>query len=224
MDNCLQRSAMKKDLIQNLFQFIRVMVDLQAYLNVGYLVIAFPLGVFYFVFLVSGLSLGLSTVIIWVGIPILLLVIVVWSALGDLERYMAIHWLKEDFSMLISLPKKGVDIWTRFKEFLTNPLTWKCMIYLFLKFPLGIATFVIMVVLVSLTLGFLTAPITYRLLPDFQIGISLRAGLPQWHIDSLNDALIGMLVGLVLWPLTLQVTNGLAWIHAKFARVMLDPC
>ena len=97
MGNYLLRSAMKKDLIQNLFRFIRVMVDLQAYLNVGYLVITFPLGVFYFVFLVSGLSLGLSTVIIWVGIPILLLTSIGWCSLASFERHMAIHWLKENF-------------------------------------------------------------------------------------------------------------------------------
>ena len=89
---------MKKDLIQNLFRFIRVMVDIQAYLNVGYLVIAFPLGVFYFVFLVSGLSLGLSTLIIWVGIPILLLMSIVWCALASFERFIAIYWLKEELS------------------------------------------------------------------------------------------------------------------------------
>jgi hypothetical protein len=216
---------MKKDLNQILFKFIRVMVDLQAYLNVFYLVVAFPLGVFYFVFLVTGLSLGLSTLIIWVGIPILLLVSIGWATLASLERYMTIHWLKEDISLSTSLLKKSSDILTRIKGLFADPLTWKGMIYLFLKFPLGIATFVVMIVMVSLTLVFLTAPITYKFLPDFQAGISLGSALPAWQIDSMYDALIGMFLGLVLWPLTLQVTNGLAWAHAKFARLMLtnDP-
>lgn len=223
--NPLQRSAMKTNLKQSLLRFARVMVDGQAYLNVLYLVVAFPLGVFYFIFLVTGLSLGLSTLIIWVGVPLLILVSVGWCALASIERYMAIHWLKEDFSILTTIPKNGADITTRLKDFFSNPFTWKSMIYLFLKFPLGIATFVVAVVLISSTLAFLTAPITYEFLPDFLVGISFGSGLPAWHIDSLSDALIGMLVGFVLWPLTLQVTNGLAWFHAKFARVMLhsDP-
>jgi hypothetical protein len=216
---------MKKDLKQILFQFIRATVDVQAYLNLFYIVVAFPLGVFYFVFLVTGLSLGLSTLIIWVGIPILLLVSIGWVTLASLERYMTIHWLKEDLSVSTSLPRKGNDIWKWIKTFFADPFTWKSMFYLFLKFPLGIATFVVTIVMVSMTLASLTAPITYTFLPDFQAGIFFGSALPAWHIDSMYDALIGTLFGLVMWPLTLQVTNGLAWIHAKFARLMLtnDP-
>ena len=157
MDN-LKRTA---------FRSVRVMVDIQAYLNGFYLLVAFPLGVFYFVFLVTGLSLGLSTLIIWVGIPILLLAWVGWCALASFERYMAIHWLKEDIPAVTSFSKKGADIWTRLKDFITRPFTWKSMIYLFLKFPLGMATFVVFITLVSLTLAFITAPITYKYLPDF---------------------------------------------------------
>jgi hypothetical protein len=42
------------------------------------------------------------------------------------------------------------------------------------------------------------------------------------HIDTLKDALLGALIGLMLWPVTLHITNGLVWVHAKFARVMLS--
>ena len=209
-------------LTRTAFRSVRVMLDVQAYLNVFYLLVAFPLGVFYFVFLVTGLSLGLSTVIIWVGIPILLLVSIGWCALASFERYMAIHWLKEDLPSMTAPSMGGAGIWTRFKDFLANPFTWKSMIYLFLKFPLGMVTFVVVITLVSLTLAFLTAPITYKFLPDFQIGIFFGSGLPAWHIDSLNKALIGMLLGLGLWPLTLHVTNSLTWLHAKLARAMLE--
>ena len=207
---------------KTLFQYFRVIIDVQAYRNVLYLLAAFGLGVFYFVFLITGLSLGISTLIIWVGVPILLLVCFGWCALASFERYMAIHWLKEDLPAATTPPKEGADIWTRFKSFFANPVTWKSMIYLFLKFPLGIVTFVIMITLVSLTLAFLTAPITYNLLPEYEVGISFGPGLPGWQVDSLYDALIGTLVGLVLWSLTLQITNGLAWLQAKFARVMLE--
>jgi len=59
-----------KNPIQTAFLFFKVIVSGQAYLNLFYLLVAFPLGVFYFVFLVSGLSAGVSLAIIWVGIPI----------------------------------------------------------------------------------------------------------------------------------------------------------
>jgi hypothetical protein len=86
----------------------------QAYLNLFYILVAFPLGVFYFVFLVSGLSTGISLLIVWAGIPILVLVGVGWWVLANFERLMAIYWLKEDVGEMGSPSKEGTDTWTRF--------------------------------------------------------------------------------------------------------------
>jgi hypothetical protein len=204
------------------FRFFRVLVSRQAHLNLLYLLAAFPLGVFYFAFLVSGLSAGISLSIIWVGIPILLVVGFGWWVLASLERFLAIHWLKEDVPTMARPSSEGKDIWTRVKDWCTNPVTWKSPLYLLLKFPLGIATFVILTVLISSTLAFLSMPLTFELLPQVQMGAFFEPGLPAWHIDGMNDALLAALVGLMLWPVTLHVANGLAWVHAKLAKVMLS--
>jgi hypothetical protein len=208
--------------LQTTFRFFRVIGCGQSYLNLLYLLVAFPLGIFYFTFLASGLSAGISLSIIWVGIPILLLVGVGWWALASFERFMVIHMLNEDIPVMWHPSNEGTGIWTRFKEFFTNPVTWKSLLYLFLKFPLGIATFVILITLISLTLAFLTMPFTYEFLSEIQVGVFFGLDLPAWHIDSMSDALLGVLIGLILWPVTLHVTNGLAWLHAKFAKVMLS--
>ena len=50
-------------------QFFGVAARGQTYLNIIYLLLSFPLGTAYFVFLVAGLLLGLNLLIIWVGIP-----------------------------------------------------------------------------------------------------------------------------------------------------------
>jgi hypothetical protein len=203
-------------------QFFRIMGSGQAYLNLIYLGAAFPLGIFYFVFLVSGISIGISLAIIWVGIPILLLVGIGWWLMARFERSLAVHMLNEHVPPMTRPPIPNADIWTRFKEYLTNPVTWKGLLYLFLKFPLGITTFVILTILVSLTLAFICMPFTYEFIPDFQTKISLGLGQPVWHIDSLGDALLCLVIGLLLWPVTLHITNGLAWVHAKFAWMMLS--
>ena len=204
------------------FRFFSVMGNGQSYLNLLYILVAFPLGIFYFVFLVSGLSTGVSLLIVWVGIPILVLVSVGWWGLAYFERLMAIYWLKEDVPGMASPSEEGAYTWTRFVAHFTNPVTWKSLLYLFIKFPLGMATFVILVGLLSLTVAFLAMPIFYEFLPEFQIGLFFGADLPDWEINSMGDALLGVLIGLVLWPVTLQVANGLAWVHAKFARIMLS--
>jgi hypothetical protein len=203
--------------------FFKVMWNGQAYLNIIYLLAAFPLGIFYFVFLVTGLALGFSLAIIWVGIPILLLVGAGWWLLANFERLMAVYLLKEDLPVMVRKSDEGADLWTRVKDNILNPVTWKSPIYLFLKFPLGMISFVIGITLVSLTLALLSMPFTYQSGESFQAGITFGSNLPAWHIDSLTDALLCVFIGLCLWPVTLHVLNGLTWVHAKFARVMLSP-
>ncbi|MEE8442664.1 MAG: sensor domain-containing protein, partial [Dehalococcoidia bacterium] len=55
--------------------FFGVVADPQSYINIFYLFLAFPLGIGYFVFLVTGISVGFGLLIIWVGVPILVLVL-----------------------------------------------------------------------------------------------------------------------------------------------------
>ena len=50
-------------------------IEPQSYVNILYLFLVFPLGIVYFMFLVTGLSLGFGLLIIWAGIPILMLVL-----------------------------------------------------------------------------------------------------------------------------------------------------
>nr|QNO47354.1 hypothetical protein LNGCCOLK_00031 [Methanosarcinales archaeon ANME-2c ERB4] len=77
-------------------QFFGVAARGQTYLNIIYLLLSFPLGTAYFVFLVTGLLLGLSLSIVWVGIPILLLMLAAWWGLVVFERQLAIWLLHVD--------------------------------------------------------------------------------------------------------------------------------
>lgn len=207
--------------IRSTGDLFRIIFSRQAYLNLIYLGAAFPLGVFYFVFLVSGISLGISTLIIWVGIPILLLVGLVWWVLSKFEFALAVHLLHEEMPPQALPERANQHTWRCFQAYLTNQVTWKSLLFLFLKFPLGLASFVVLIVLVALTLAFLSMPLVYSTYSPFQAGISIGMGLPMWKIDSVGDTLICVLIGLLLWPATLHILNGLAWVHAKFARLML---
>ena len=70
-------------------RFFGVVVRPQSWLNLLYLALSFPLGLFYFVFLTVCLSVGISLVIIWVGIFILGLTAACWWAFAAFERSLA---------------------------------------------------------------------------------------------------------------------------------------
>ena len=193
----------------------------QSYLNLLYLLASFPMGVIYFVFLVSGIATGLSLLIVWLGVPVLLIVGAACWGLANFERMMAITMLREDIPPMNNIAEGKDSIWMRLKAHVSNPVTWKSVLYLFLKFPLGLFNFVVLITLLALTAAFISMPFTYQSVQYFSGGISFGMGSPIWHIDSLGDALLGMVIGFVFWMVTLTISDGLAWFQAKIARLML---
>jgi len=192
--------------------FFGVIIDPQSYLNIVYLLVAFPLGTFYFVFLVTGLSLGFGLIITLVGIPILLLVLAGSWALCKLERNVAITMLKEDIPPASSQPMSQ-GLWSRIKMHLTNRATWTGILYLLLKFPVGTATFTIAVTLISVSLGLLTAPIYYSFV-DMGWGV--------WNIDMLWEAFVLTIIGIPMVFISLHLLNTTATAFVGMTRAMLS--
>ena len=202
----------------------------QTYLNALYLLLSFPLGIAYFVFLVTGLSVGFGLLVIWVGVPILALVLAGSWVLTRLEQATTSRMLKLDIPAIafprISDPLSAGDAgglsitervfvrtWRQFKAHLSDRLTWTGMLYLFLKFPVGVASFVIVVTLASLTAALLGAPFYYW------VGDGINFG--AWRVDELWEALILMLVGVSSLFISLHLFNAIAYVSGRIAQVML---
>lgn len=185
----------------------------QTYLNLIYLLLAFPLGIAYFVVSVTGLSVGVGLLIIWVGLLVLLVLFAGWWGLAALERQLAIHLLGEDIAPLSTpITNKG-SLWERTKAHFTNSLTWKSALYLMLKFPLGIASFVATVTVLSVCGGLIFAPLIY------QTGeISIFA----WQINTFVEAVMATGIGLLITPFAFQLLNKAAELSGQFARFMLS--
>jgi len=204
-------------------KFFGVVARGRTYSNTLYLLLSFPLGIFYFVFLVTGLALGIPLLILWVGLIILVAVFAAWYGLVAFERQMAIGLLGEDIPPMTRQDLSGKNLWQKFTAALANPVTWKGLVFLFAKFPLGILSFVVVVTFVSLSAALIAAPVYYRYFNP-QIELVSWNGLlwnPVWVIDTLPEAVTACLIGVVLMFISLHIFNGLAWVSGKFARVML---
>jgi len=210
--------------------FFGVVAAPRSYLNILYLLLSFPLGIAYFVFLVTGISVGAGLVIVWVGVPILVLVLTGSWALCQLERLLAIGLLKEDIPAIArrdgsseqpagdvpSLGPEGrllIGAWRRLKAHLADRLTWTGILYLFLKFPIGVASFVMVVTLTAVSFSLMGAPFYYWVDDGIDMGI--------WQIDALWEALILTLVGIPAAFISLHIMNGAAYLSGRLARVML---
>jgi len=212
----------------------RVLWEKQTYLNLLYLLVSFPLGLFYFVFLLLGLFSSLSnTTTAVLGIFILLLVIFVWWRLARFERNLAMRWLHVEISPMAPSHKAGLSRSERFRAHLTNAVTWKSLAYLFLKFPLGTISFFIIVNMFILTLGltvfsFVIGLFVMAFLYLFR-ALSRRRG--AWGeartceegvaFDRVRLFLLLSITGFGFGLLAFHVLNALAYVSGQFARVML---
>ncbi len=205
-----------------LVKFFGVAVRGQTYLNALYLLLAFPLGIVYFVFLVTGLSVGVPLIIIWVGLLILVAVFAGWYGLAGFERWMAIGMLRVDIPPMTRQDLSEKSLWQKFTATLGNPVTWKGLVYLLAKFPLGIFSFVVLVTLLSVSFALLTTPFYYQWVsPSYTITMNGATWYQPWIIDTLGEALLVSLAGVFVTLISLHILNGLAWVSGQFARIML---
>jgi signal transduction histidine kinase len=185
----------------------------QTWLNLVYLLLGFPLGLAYFVALIVGLSVGLALAVVIVGLGILLATLAAWRAFAAVERGLARGLLGVPIPHAPS-DRRDLPVVERVRRWLRDPVTWKSLVFVALKFPLGLLSFVVVVCLGGFALILLFAPVIVIWTPVTVFG---------WIVTSWTEALPLFVAGVPAVLLVLYLCNGLAWLWALFARVMLGP-
>lgn len=194
-------------------RFLRAPIELRSYANLLFLALAFPTGLGYFIFLSVGLSLGLGLAIVWIGLPILALVLAVSFGLAAVERQLAIRLLGAQVPPMLPAPAPAeTGVWRRVRAFLSNPVTWKGMGYLAIKLPLGLASFVALVVSLAVAGSLLATPFAYPWVPIYIL---------DRPVDSFGLALALAGAGAALALVSLNLLNLLAAGWRELARTLL---
>jgi signal transduction histidine kinase len=186
--------------------------------SITYLLLGLPLGILYFVMLVVGFALGVPLVLIWIGLPVLYATLVMAGGFARLER-----WLLEGLlnrSIPYEIQSYSAKTWLgRFWQQLFAFNTWKEIIYLFLKFPFGLISSIITIVLLALDIGLVLSPVL--LLTKLNLPILELEGY-IFSIDSLENAAIAFAIGLALTFMSIPLLNWLARVNGAFAQIMLS--
>ncbi len=194
-------------------RFARVARDPQSYRNLLYLALALPLGIAYVVILVGGLSAGAGLAVILIGIVLLVATLFALRAMAAVERMLARRLLR----ISIHPPIEGGIHFTwrqRVQLWLRDPVTWKSLVFLLGKLPMGIVAFAAIVMLGVTSVVLVFAPVLIAFTPVIFFG---------WEIDNPVAAIAAVPIGVLLYLLSLHVFNGLAWLYGVCARVMLGP-
>src|SRR5437588_8637940 len=75
--------------------------------NIVFLLLSFPLGLIYFLIAVIGLSVGLGTLVIWIGLPILFTTLFIIRSMAEVERRMVSSLLHIPVPYRLSAPPEA---------------------------------------------------------------------------------------------------------------------
>ncbi|HEX9131944.1 MAG TPA: sensor domain-containing protein [Ktedonobacteraceae bacterium] len=205
--------------------------------NIAFLLLSFPLGLIFFLVTVIGFALGVSTLILWIGLPMLFATLLIVRGMAMVERRMAANLLHISFPYQLhkhDMPQQG--FLKRFGHVLRDPLTWTSTIYMILKLPLGIISFTLALVLPIVSLALTLLPLVY-LVNLFVNTILLKNGIQstgiivpyfievrgQFDLVMFARSFVGVPIGLALWFVTRFLLNGLALLSGEIARALLSP-
>ena len=182
-----------------------------------FLLVSFPVGIATFVFLVTAISIGVGLAIVWVGLPILAATLVVSRWLARFERRRVALALAEPVQSSYLTPhRRGMFGWLH--TAIVDTATWKDLLWLLILLPLfGLVGFVIAVCAWGTGLALVTLPAWYSAIGD--PGVNLGA----LRVDTLDEAWIGIPVGLVVLTLAVPLTRGVGTGLALLGRALLGP-
>lgn len=174
--------------------------------------LVFPLGLAYFIFLVTGFSIGLGTSVLLFGLLIIGLMFACSWGLSAFERQMAIWLLRVKIEPMSKPSPPGLGFWKRFTAYLTNPVTWLGLAYLLLKLPIGVVVFSVYLALLISSAAFLFAPLSMGWL-KFDLGF--------WVLDSFPEYLVASFLGIFITLTSFHILNGLAYLLGQMSAFML---
>jgi len=195
--------------------FFTVAVRPRTYGSLLYLWLGFPLGLAYFVGLTVGISAGVPLTIIWIGLLVLLVTfLAAWGAAG-LERQLAIHLLGAHVPERVTHPASD-RLLPRLGALLSSAALWKGMAFLFFKFPIALATWVVSLVSLVVPLAFVLVPVAWLVNPE-----EIHIGIGLWQPESFLGTLPFGIAGVLGLLVALHLQNGMGWFWARLAEWML---
>ncbi len=186
----------------------------------AYLLLGLPIGIVSFVVFVTGVATGLGMLVTLVGLPILAATAYAIRGISWVERRRAALVLGQPVAEVYRRAERpGVVAWA--KALTTDPQTWKDAVWAIVLFVVGLAGFLVAVILWPVTLWALTLPFYGWATDTIELGDGSAEAFVTDH--KLAISLLAGLVGIVLVFVTTWVCAGVAYGEAKLAELLLGP-
>jgi len=211
----LPAPAAARDTRHPLVRLFGVFAEPRAWGSFLYLLLAMVTGIIYFTWVVTGISVTGSLLVLIVGLPLAALFLLSVRGIALAEGRLV------EALLGVRMPRRArfagkTGIWQGFKNLVTDSHTWLSMVYMLLQMPLGVAYFSVFVTLVSVALGLIVWPI-----------VAIATGLPvlvtsahEYYAGGLLIP-IGIVAGGLLLTATMHLAKAAGRAHGALAKAML---
>jgi uncharacterized membrane protein len=141
-------------------RILGVFLDPRAYGALLFMFLSLATGILYFTWAVTGLSLSIGLSILIIGLPFMLLFLASIRLFSLLEGRLVESLLGVRMPRRPRFATQEGSVWGRLRSWLADRRTWTTLLYMVLKLPMGVFSFVVFTVLMSISLTLLAAPIT----------------------------------------------------------------
>lgn len=208
-------------------KFFGVVADPRTYASLFYMVLALATGIFYFTWVVTGVSMSAGFAVLIIGIPFVILFFGSVRILSLVEGRIVEVMLGERMPRRPLYTGRGKPWMERIKDMFIDPRTWSTILYFLAMLPLGILYFTLVVTLLTTAIAFLTVPVAVWLgFADTNVSVDgwqlinvgndvVTSSLHPWELPLL---FVG---GFLLLFATLHLARGIGKLHGLFAKHML---
>ena len=114
--------------------------------DTAYTIAGFPIAIAAFVMTIVGVVLGLGTLVIWVGLPILVGTLFVARGFAQLERLRIAPVLNQPVTLgIYKKVEPGAGVWRKLLKPLSDAQAWLDVAHAIIRLPFSILSFVIAV-------------------------------------------------------------------------------
>lgn len=196
---------------------VGVVADGQTYKNLLYLLLAFPLGMAYYIILMVGFTVGLGLSVLVVGLGILLATVIGLRYLASFERGLANTLLNVNIRKPDDIEKASEGIVGTAKAYLQASSTWRGLGFVGLKFPIGLVSFVLLVTFLGTGMELLLIP----LFPGGVFNVQIAGWVVAESIETTTEQAIAVPAGAFLVLLAVHILNAFARANASIASSLL---
>jgi len=210
-------------------KFFGVAADPRTYGALLYSILALATGIFYFTWVVTGLSLSAGLAVLVIGIPFVILFLGSVRLLSLVEGRIVEAMLGERMPRRPLYSARGKGVMERIKDMFIDPRTWSTVLYMLAMLPLGILYFTLTVTLMTTAIACILAPllIAFGAFDNWYIdghlvgpitldNFEMSHGLGGWW-----EFPICFVFGVALLFGTMHLMRGIGYLHGQLAKHLL---